>query len=155
MADLVQAYPATGERRYAAKLDELLRSWIRANPIPLDHNGGSDPAWETLCAGCRFKRTWLEAFFALLPEPAFRDETFAAMFKSMWEHAEFLLRCSTRHSTNWLVIESQALSCIGLLFPEFLRARLWRGEGLKRLADEIECQVHPDGAHHKLPAGGG
>jgi hypothetical protein len=152
IAHLLDAWHATHDPRYAAKMDELLASWIAEHPVPLDGYGGG-PAWSTLSTGCRFKRTWLNVFFSLAGEPAFRDETFLAMLKSMFEHAEFLLAHSTLHATNWLVIESQALALIGMMLPEFRRASLWREAGWQRLTDEIQRQVYPDGAHRELSPG--
>lgn len=148
MTDLIHACQVTRQARYAQKLDELLGTWIAAQPVPLGDSLAT--AWSTLSAACRFKRTWLEAFFSLVGEPAFRDETFLAMLKSMYEHAEFLLRNSTLHATNWLVIESQALALIGVMFPEFRNARRWQEEGFARLSGEIQRQVYPDGTHHEL-----
>lgn len=148
MTDLIHAYQGTRDPKYARKLDELLATWIAAQPVPVGFSGAS--AWSTLSAGCRFKRTWLEAFFTLVGEPSFRDETFVAMLKSLYEHAEFLRRNSTLNPTNWLVIEAQALALIGVMFPEFHHARRWQEEGFARLSSEIQRQVFADGAHHEL-----
>lgn len=153
MTALIHAYQATRDPKYAAKMDELFRTWIRANPVPLDNNGGSNPAWSTLCVGCRFKRTWLEAFFNLLGEPSFTNETFLDMLKSIYEQAEFLLVNSTLHATNWLAIEASALAQIGILFPEFKQSSTWTREGLERSSGEVVRQVFPDGTHHELSAG--
>lgn len=153
IADLLHAYQATHDPKYAVAMDELLASWIAANPAPVDHNGGNSAAWTTLSAGCRFKRTWLNVFFNVIDEPAFRDSTLLAMLASIYEHAEFLMQHSGSKPSNWTIIEASALATIGIVLPEFRRAAAWRTEGLARLACDIERQVYPDGIHFELSPG--
>lgn len=149
---LLKAWQATGDERYARKLDEYFASFLADNPEPVGHNGGGDPAWETLSVAVRIYGSWLECFFALLHEPAFRDETRVAMLKSFHGHAEHLFRYQG-YANNWLIVESRVLAVLGMLFPEFRRAGAWRDEGLGRLAVEIEKQVYPDGADWELAPG--
>ncbi len=144
------AYQATGEERYAAKLDEWLRTWIAASPAPVRTNGGGDPAWETLSTACRIYGSWLDVFFGTLRSSDFSDATRLAMLKSICSHAEHLLHHSVVGGNNWLVVESQALATIGLLFPEFRDAETWRREGFARLTAEVERQIFPDGANWEL-----
>ncbi|MCC7517879.1 MAG: alginate lyase family protein [Verrucomicrobiae bacterium] len=153
VVDLLLAWHAARKRKYAAKIDEVLSSWIAASPVPVGHDGKGSRAWSTLTAGCRFKRTWLQVFFGLLGEPALRDRTWFDMLKSMHEHAEFLLRHGSISGTNWTVIESQALSLIGISFPEHRRSASWRDEGLGRLAALAAETVYPDGIHNELSPG--
>lgn len=152
MNTLVAAYRGTGDARYVRKLDELWLSWLRDNPEPEGHNGGGDPAWETLSVAVRGCRTWLDAFFALLDDPHFRDSTRIEILKSLHGHAEHLLRY-TGHANNWLIVESRLLFGLGVVFPEFKRAAAWRATGLARLAHELKRQIWPDGADWELAPG--
>jgi hypothetical protein len=153
VVDLLLAWHATRKRRYAAKIDEVISSWIAAAPSPVGHDGKGSRAWSTLTAGCRFKRTWLQVFFGLAGEPALRDRTWFDMLKSMHEHAEFLCRRGSISGTNWTVIESQALSLVGIAFPEYRLSAEWRREGLGRLAALAADTVFPDGVHNELSPG--
>lgn len=152
MNDLAAAYRGTGDVRFVRALDALWLSWLRANPEPEGHNGGGDPAWETLSTAVRGCPTWLNAFFELLDDPHFRDSTRVEILKSFHGHAEHLLRY-TGHANNWLVVESRLLFVLGVVFPEFKRAAIWRQTGLERLARELERQVWPDGADWELAPG--
>lgn len=152
MNALVSAYLGTNDSRYIRTLDELWLSWMRDNPEPDGHNGGGDPAWETLSVAVRGCRTWLDAFFALLDDPNFRDITRIEILKSFHGHAEHLLRY-TGYPNNWLIVESQLLFVLGVVFPEFKRADVWRKTGLGRLSRELERQVWPDGADWELAPG--
>lgn len=149
---LLTAYRNTGEAKYARKLDELFASWIKDNPEPVGHNGGGDPAWETLSTACRIYGSWLECFFSLLSDANFSDATLLSMLKSFHGHAEHLMQWKG-HANNWLIVESRVLAVLGMLFPEFHRSTAWREEGLRRLNREITIQIYPDGADWELSPG--
>ncbi|MCK6474910.1 MAG: heparinase II/III family protein [Planctomycetes bacterium] len=150
--ELLKAWQASGDERYVRKLDDYFASFLADNPEPVGHNGGGDPAWETLSTAVRIYGSWLECFFALLREPAFRDSTRIALVKSFHGHAEHLFHYKG-YANNWLIVESRVLAVLGMLFPEFRRANAWRDEGLGRLAVEIEKQIYPDGADWELAPG--
>ncbi len=150
---LTDAYFATGNKAYAREIDALLNSWIRANPVPLDHNGGGDPAWETLSTAVRIYGVWLKIFFGLQNSNCFRHETRIMMLKSFYEHAEHLTQRSVTTQGNWQIVESQAIALTGMLFPEFKRSDDWRNEGWNRLMPCLDKQVFDDGAQYELSSG--
>lgn len=150
LVDLLHAWQDTHEPRYAAKLDEILSGWIAFAPVPFGHGGMGSRGWSSLTAGSRFKRTWLQVFFALLGEHAFRDRTWFDMLKGMYEHATFLMDWGSMGGTNWTVIEAQAIALIGIAFPEYRDSGAWRKEGMGRLSVEIADSVYPDGIHQEL-----
>ncbi|OPZ28863.1 MAG: Heparin-sulfate lyase precursor [Lentisphaerae bacterium ADurb.BinA184] len=152
MNALLAAYRATGDARYVRTLDDLWLSWLGDNPEPEGHNGGGDPAWETLSVAVRGCPTWLDAFFGLLDDPHFRDATRVEILKSLHGHAEHLLRY-TGYANNWLIVESRLLFVLGVIFPEFRRASAWLETGRERLTRELERQVWPDGADWELSPG--
>ncbi|MCW8133838.1 MAG: hypothetical protein KIS92_26055, partial [Planctomycetota bacterium] len=149
---LLRAYRSTGDAAYARKLDELFASWIADNPEPVGHNGGGDPAWETLCVAVRVYGSWLRCFFTLLEDPNFSDATRLAMLKSLHGHAEHVFHYKG-WPNNWLIVESRVLALIGMLFPEFKRAPAWVDEGLGRLEGEVARQIYPDGADWEFALG--
>ncbi|MCZ7645129.1 MAG: heparinase II/III family protein [Planctomycetota bacterium] len=149
---LLHAYRKTGEAKYARKLDELFASWIAANPEPVAHNGGGDPAWETLSTAVRIYGSWLECFFALLHDANFSDAARLALLRSFHGHAEHLTRYKG-YANNWFIVESRVLALLGMIFPEFRRANAWAEEGIKRLEGELTRQIFPDGADWELAPG--
>ncbi|MBI3830692.1 MAG: alginate lyase family protein [Planctomycetes bacterium] len=149
---LLRAYQKTGAAKYARKLDEQFAGWIAANPEPIAHNGGGDPAWETLSTACRIYGSWLECFFSLLSDPNFTDATRLKILKSLHGHAEHLYTYKG-YANNWLIVESRAMAVIGMLFPEFKRADAWVAEGLGRLESELTRQIFPDGADWEFAPG--
>ncbi|MGH2559416.1 MAG: alginate lyase family protein, partial [Thermomicrobiales bacterium] len=153
MQDLIKAYQVTNNETYAAELDYLVSSWIETTPSPVGNNGGGDPAWETLSTAVRCYNAWFDVFYACRQSPRIRDDTIVDMVKSFYHHAEHLMEYGVTRHNNWLVVESQTIASIGVLFPEFKRAAEWAREGYRRLAAEIVVQIYPDGAQWELSAG--
>jgi len=150
--ELLTAYRVTGNVKYVKKLDEIWLSWLRANPEPVGHNGGGNPAWETLSCAVQIYASWLYCWFNLLQDENFRDATRIEILKSFYAHAEHL-RHYSGYKCNWFIVESRVLYVLGVLFPEFKNSLIWREEGAKRLAGEIETQILPDGADWELSPG--
>ncbi len=145
---LVRAYLATGQEDYVAALDELLQSWILANPVPLASNGGAGPAWETLSIAWRL-REWLWIMGLAWSSPAFSRATKVLMLRSLWEQAASLMD-HQGHPNNWRIVESAALALLGLCLPEFRLALEWRDAGLRRLEREYHQQFGADGVHREM-----
>lgn len=153
MQPLIKAYLTTGDERYAAELAALVSSWLKDTPPPVGNNGGGDPAWETLSTAVRCYGAWFDIFYACLHSPHLTDTLLVDMVKSFYEHAEHLMEFGVTRHNNWLVVESQVIASIGVLFPEYRRAAEWRREGYARLTAEIATQVYPDGVQWELSAG--
>lgn len=149
---LIDAYAKTRDEKYAAKLDYFLRTWMDQNPEPVDHNGGGDPAWETLSTSSRPRHTWMRIWYALKDAPSFRPETRIDMLKSLWAHAEHLTRYEG-YRNNWFIVESEVIAMLGVMLPEFKRAETWKTRGYERLSEAIAEQVWPDGAQYEISAG--
>ena len=152
LSGLHAAYMRTGDEKYAAKLDYLLDTWMAQNPEPVGHNGGGDPAWETLSTSSRPRHSWPFIWYGLKDSTAFRPETRIKMLKSFWAHAEHLTRYEG-YRNNWFIVESETIAVLGILFPEFKRADTWRTRGYERLSEAIAEQVWPDGAQYEISAG--
>lgn len=150
--ELMKAFSATSEAKYVRALDEMWLSWLRDNPEPVGHNGGGDAAWETLSTACRIYGSWLYGWFGLLHNADFRDSTRIEILKSFYGHAEHLTRYQG-YANNWLIVESRAIFALGILFPEFRRAKAWLEEGKQRLTRELERQIFPDGADWEFAPG--
>ena len=157
---LARAYRQTGEEKYAAEFVAQLRSWIDAMPVEIGTTwvqGG----WATegrmslsLDAGIRMGHTWVSAFYAFLNAPSFGDDDCVAMVKAFRDHAEYLMDpIHFRSHSNWGVMEANGLYHIGAYFPEFKASSEWRDTAMKRLRQEMDLQMYPDGAQIELTSG--
>jgi heparan-sulfate lyase len=61
----------------------------------------------------------------------------------------------TKYSTrsNWGLMEAEGMSFIAITFPEFKDAEKWKTEAFRRLNNEINLQVYPDGQQRELAMG--
>jgi hypothetical protein len=148
LRELVVAFARTGEPRYAEELDRLISSWIVANPVPLESNGGAGPAWETLSTAWRL-REWLWVAGVVWPSGSFSGKTRDLMLRSLWEHARSLTD-HRGHPGNWVLVEAAALALAGICFPAFRDAPVWAAEGVSRLGSECEKQFLADGSHCEM-----
>ena len=149
--DLGRAYWETGDEKYAAQFVWELRSWVVDNPMPRRVNNGIGSRWRTIECGIRMAGSWQDAFWRFLGSPAFDDDDVVVMVKSMVEHADYLHRYPT--GANWLAMEANGMGHVGVLFPEFKRAQVWREDAIARLHRELDAQVYPDGAQMELTPG--
>ena len=148
---LGKAYWETGDEKYAEEFVWELRSWVRDNPMPRRVSNSVGSRWRTIECGIRLAGSWQRAFAYFLSSPSFTDEDVVMMIKSMAEQAEYLHKYPM--SGNWLTMEANGMGHVGVLFPEFKRARAWREDAIERLHVELDKQVYPDGAQIELSTG--
>jgi len=149
---LGRAYWDTGDEVYAREFVAQITGWITDNPVPVHDSGNrTGSRWRTIEAGIRMFSSWPDCYFRFLSSPSFTDDALVLMVKSMVEHARHLLANPT--SNNWLAMEMNGLFHVGVLFPEFKESSVWRDTAAKRLYDEVNIQVYPDGAQVELATG--
>jgi hypothetical protein len=149
--DLARAYWDTGDERYAAQFVRELRSWVGDNPMPEKVANAVGSRWRTIECGIRLAGPWPNAFFRFLGSPSFTPDDVVLMVKSMVEQADYLQRYPT--GGNWLTMESNGMGHVGVLFPEFRRAQVWRDDGIARQYKELDNQFYPDGPQKELATG--
>lgn len=146
-AELGEAYVNTSDEKYARAFNDDLIHWVRFAAVPKSSEAPS-LTWQTIEAGIRLGQTWLPAYHDFLSSPSFTDEARILFYKSVLEHARFLR--ANPSDVNWLLMEMNGLAHAGVMFPEFRESADWRAYAYNRLAQEMERQVYPDGAHYEL-----
>ncbi|MGO4497593.1 alginate lyase family protein [Paenibacillus sp. 2RAB27] len=143
---LARRYLETGSEKYAEGLVNLFTSWVQQVVIP---ESGPGYGWRTIECGLRMGNAWPYALHACYHSPHFTDDVLIDWYKSLWEHA-LRLRLHHRKEGNWLLMEMNGLSHIGVLCPEFREATNWRAYAQEKLFQELNRQLYPDGFHFEL-----
>jgi hypothetical protein len=137
-----QSYALHGDDLYAARVRDILDSWIRSNPYGMTVN------WScTMEAALRIVSwTWLFRIFS--GSAAWSDEAFRRRFLSaLYLHGQF----THRHleygvvNGNHCTADAVGLLVCGLFFGRHGAARRWADDGWALLCEELPRQVFPDG----------
>jgi heparan-sulfate lyase len=142
-----KAYWHTGEEKYARAWCEQVLDWIQKNPNDSEHRY----AWRSIEAGIR-GYNWTGLYQRFLDSPSFTPEVLAAFLNSCHDHAEYLMT-KYRTRSNWGLMEAEGMAFIAITFPEFRESEKWRMEAFRRLNNEINIQVYPDGHQRELAIG--
>lgn len=142
-----RVYWQTGDEQYAEAWADQVLDWTHKNPRDEDHAY----AWRSIETGIRGHR-WPGLFQRFIDSPAFTPEVLVAFLNSCYEHAEFLMT-QYRTRSNWGLMEAEGMAFIAITFPEFKDAQKWKTEAIRRLNNEINIQVYPDGHQRELAMG--
>lgn len=142
-----RVYWHTGDERYAKEWGEQLCDWVRKNPNDENHQY----AWRSIEAGIR-GYSWIELYQRFIDSPSFTPQLLVTFLNSLYDHASYLM---TKYSSlsNWALMEAEGLATIAIMFPEFKDAQKWKSEAIRRLNNEINLQVYPDGHQRELAIG--
>ena len=140
---LGRAFKASGRVEYAECFAAHLASWMDVNPPKDGVNWASslEVAFRAIA--------WLWALELFRGSSAVTPVVVARMLKYLYIHGRHLERyLSTYFSPNThLTGEALGLLYLGLLLPEFRRAKEWRRLGWQILEHELPRQVHADGVY--------
>lgn len=153
---LGRAYWDTGNEKYAKEWILQMRDWVEDSPVPRHTTGNRTLRWRTIECGIRTAGSWMDTYYYFLGSPSLDADSHLMFIKSFVEHARHLRRFLLEHenaSGNWRTMECNGLAHIGIMFPEFEDARLWRETAFDRLDLELTRQVYPDGAQKELTTG--
>ncbi|MCY1719033.1 alginate lyase family protein [Prolixibacteraceae bacterium Z1-6] len=142
-----KVYAKTGDEKYVKEWCLQVVDWIEKNPNDAEHNY----AWRSIEAGIR-GYSWTTLFYRFIQSPHFTPEVLVSFLNSCYDHAEFLMT-RYRSGSNWGLMEAEGLAFIAFTFPEFKNAVKWRTEAIRRLNNEINLQVYPDGHQRELAIG--
>ncbi len=141
---MARVYCHTGDEKYAREWCAQLMDWTRKNPNNEEHKY----AWRSIEAGIR-GYSWTGLFQRFIDSPHFTPEVLVVFLNSCYDHAAYLM---TQYKTlsNWSLMEAEGMAFIAITFPEFKDAEKWRREAFRRLNNEINLQVYPDGFQQEL-----
>lgn len=142
-----KAYWHTGDEKYAKEWCAQLVDWTIKNPNDNEHKY----AWRSIEAGIR-GYNWTGLYQRFIDSPHFTPEVLVAFLNSCYDHASYLMT-KYRSNSNWGLMEAEGMAFISITFPEFKDADKWRTEAFRRLNNEINIQVHPDGHQRELAMG--
>lgn len=148
---LSRAYRDTGDEKYAREFVAQMTAWVRDCPMPETAGNVPRSAWRTIETGIRAAQVWPELWFRFLHSPAMTDEALLAFLGAYIDHGRHL---AAFHTTgNWLAMEGAGLFYVGVLFPEFKEAAVWRDTAAGWIYAELDNQVYPDGVQIELASG--
>lgn len=140
---LGRAFQGTGRDEYAECFVRHLTAWMDANPPKQGVNWASslEVAYRVIA--------WLWALEFFREADALTPAVLQRLLKYLYAHGRHLERyLSTYFSPNThLTGEALGLLYLGLLLPEFRRARVWQQLGWQILERELPRQVLPDGVY--------
>jgi len=149
---LCAAYRQTGDEKYARCFAGELSGWLKQAVRPdADVSGWETLCWRTIECGIRMSGSWPDALYTFCRSPAFTDDLLVDWYKSVQEHGERLLR--QHRKGNWLIMEMNGLAQIGLMYPELAKAGEWYDYAVKKLDEELDRQIYPDGFQFELTTG--
>ena len=128
-----------------------MMSWCEQAVCPENEPSGATKCWRTIEAGIRLTKNWNYAIHAFYKSPCVTDHVLTTVFKSVWEHGYRLRGFST--AANWLIMELSGLAHIVMLYPFYKNTLEWKEYAFRRLSEEIDVQVYPDGFHYELSTG--
>ncbi len=144
---MCRVYLDTGDEKYAKEWASQLKDWVYKNPNDEAHKY----AWRSIEAGIR-GNSWTKLYFGFIESPHFTGEVLVSFLNSLYDHATYLMT-EYRSLSNWSLMEAEGLASIAIIFPEFKDAEKWREEAIRRLNNEINLQVYPDGHQRELAMG--
>jgi uncharacterized heparinase superfamily protein len=140
---LGRAYWYTGDEAYARTFVRYLTSWMDANPPKLGIN------WASSLELALRAVSWMWALHFFRQSSELSPPVFLRALKFLYLHARHLeTYLSTYFSPNThLTGEALGLFYLGILLPEFKRARRWRETGWRILREQLARQVRADGVY--------
>lgn len=147
------AWVKTRDPKYARGIEAILCDWMRKTPMPFGVRAGGLAWGHSLIVSMRAFNTLVDAFTVLCDCQDTEDRTILDLLKSIYEHAVYLLKFESFPPSNKTISEGRALLAVACSFPEFREAEAWYEDASRRLMDDMNIQVMPDGASYELTPG--
>jgi hypothetical protein len=141
LALLVRQGDALATARAVVLIEAQLQGWLEANPLleGIHYISAMECALRILAASHA-----LDLARSSLTD---RRRTWAAYVRLVREHADFIQRTLSLHSStgNHTIAEAVGLLYAGCLLPELPGARGWKSQGLRLLEEQAPKQILADG----------
>jgi len=147
---LAKYYLLTGDEQAAQTYADMLDSWLKQAVVPENVSGYKTITWRTIEAGIRMM-SWCHQISCFINSPALTDKLITEYYISIYEHG-WRLRNFCTHG-NWLIMELHGLIRISVTATFLNDAQEWYEYALKRLCDELDIQIYPDGFQYELSTG--
>lgn len=143
---LAQAYVLTNDEKYAAKVKDVIQSWIKNNPYARSVNWAC-----TMEVALRiFTLTFF--FHVFKNSNTWNDLNFQSnLLKTIWLHGKFTEEFIEKSDVNGnhFTADAAALVVAGLFFNSGDDSKRWHEKGWKYLNDELPKQVFSDGVNYE------
>ncbi len=149
MQPLLQAYALDRDPAHAAAFLRLFNQWYAERDNVHGEIESLDVIWYTLGLAIR-SLIFADGLLAFRHLPALDPSTHARLLKTFLGAARWLAEEHDRYRPgNWQVTGAATLFELGVLFPEFHEAAVWRNQGWELLLAHLELDVDADGGHHE------
>lgn len=157
MSELGQAYWLTSDEKYVTSYINLLKDWIKQNPLSIEEihsskeqNYNVKDTWRKLDSGIRIVN-WIKGYQCVKASHYWTSEVEQLFKEAVHLHGTYLSIAFTPHDrqSNWGFLETNGLFQIAMLFPEFLESKTWLSIATERLVRMCELQIFEDGMHNE------
>lgn len=141
---LGQVYILTRDRKYAEEFANQINDWIKNNPVGFGVN------WRCTMDVAIRTANWLVAHEYFSEEGLIPGNFWQEFYTSIYEHGKFIIKHLENHSgfkNNHYLSNLVGLFFIAIYCPFFKESKNWQEFALKKLTNEIEKQVYPDGCN--------
>ena len=146
---LVQAYVATGDKRYSRKAVELILDWIAKCQVERCFKG-SRYVWGSYLNNAIHCQSWCAQLSILVAAEQITPLELLRVLKSVHDQLAYLEIMTNGHSGNWPTIGMQGmLQCIST-FPVLRDTDRFADYCIQAIDGQIADQVLPDGVQYEL-----
>lgn len=145
LVTLSKAYLYTNDEKYVKEFMTEINDWIENNPVELGVN------WITAMEVAIRAVNWIWTYNFFARSPIMTQSFKIRFLKNLFLHGRFIINNLEwgRVRSNHYLSDVVGLIYLGLFFKETKEGKIWLKEGIARLIQEVNHQVHPDGVDHE------
>jgi hypothetical protein len=143
------AYWLTGNSAWSGDFLRTINAWRADNPVNVGVN------W-AMPMEVGIRGFWLVMGYAIFwGAPNISSEWWVGYLRSVWSHGTYLANNLEYFSnlTNHYITNCFGLVALGAMFADTTEGGTWLREGRRRMIEELEHQVLPDGVHYERSIG--